>query len=307
MGNRTRLIYRACVFPLMMMMTGTVTASAQNHDIGAPASSADITLTTQLVKTGLYLISGSTGNSLLRFSANGLILVDGQRSGNYRPLMSQVRKTNKLSDLPLRFLIITDHHEDHTGADAQFQAAGVGIVAHEAVGQHLTASNPSGVNVTLPTLTYAREQTLRLGGIEARLLHFGNAHTNADTVVYFGNLRVVAVGDLLSPTPDPDFAAGGSLVGWSPVLAEILKLDFDTVVPGRGPMATRADLESFKTKLDKLVLRARELVKKGVGKDQLIAQLKTDDLGWHLNFTKGQIEAFYAELSVIDKQHAHVD
>lgn len=83
-------------------------------------------------------------------------------------------------------------------------------------------------------------------------------------------------------TPNPDFSAGGSLVGWGPVLAEILKLDFDVVVPGTGPMIARGELEAFKKKIDTLVSRATELIKKGVQKDQLMAQLKTDDLGWRV-------------------------
>ncbi len=86
-------------------------------------------------------------------------------------------------------------------------------------------------------------------------------------------------------------------MNWGPALAQILKLDFDVVVPSAGPMVTRADLEAFKTKMDTLVSRATELVKKGVVKDQLMAQLKTDDLGWRFNFTGDQLDRFYNELS----------
>jgi hypothetical protein len=97
--------------------------------------------------------------------------------------------------------------------------------------------------------------------------------------------------------PDPDYAAGGSLVEWSPVLAQILKLDFDIVVPGNGPMVSRADLERFKNKVDTLVSRATALVKKGVAEDQLMARLDTEDLDWRLNFTGDRLHRFYAELS----------
>jgi glyoxylase-like metal-dependent hydrolase (beta-lactamase superfamily II) len=129
-------------------------------------------------------------------------------------------------------------------------------------------------------------------------MHFGKAHTSGDTVVYFPNLKVVAVGDLFTPnTPDPDFSGGGSLVNWGTALAQILKLDFDVVAPSTGPLVTRADLEAFKSKIDTLVSRATGLVKKGVSKDQLMAQLKTDDLGWRFNFTGDQLDHFYTELS----------
>ena len=109
---------------------------------------------------------------------------------------------------------------------------------------------------------------------------------------------MVAVGDLFTPgTPEPDFSAGGSLVNWGPVLSRILELDFDVVVPSSGPMVTRADLEAFKGRIDTLTSRARALVQKGVAKDQLMAELKTDDLGWRLSLTGEALDRFYAELS----------
>jgi cyclase len=139
---------------------------------------------------------------------------------------------------------------------------------------------------------------LRLGGVEVQLSHFGNACTNGDTVVYFPYLKVVALGDLFTPdTPNPDFAGGGSLVDWGPVLAQILKLDFDVAVPSTGPMITRDDLVAFKTKIDILVSRARALVKNGVPKDQLLPQLNADDFGWQFRFTDDDLDRFYAELS----------
>jgi glyoxylase-like metal-dependent hydrolase (beta-lactamase superfamily II) len=277
-----------------------VTVSAQNlREKEAPGNSqGGAAMTAQLVKTGLYLISGGGGNTLLRFSANGLILVNGKLPDNYRPLMSQVRKISKISDLPVRGVIVTDHHEDHNGNNAKFLAAGVQIIAQENVKQRLTADNSSGGRIAPPTFTYARDFTLHLGGVEVQLRHFGNAHTNGDTVVYFPNLKVIAVGDLFTPnTPDPDFSSGGSLVNWGQVLAQILQLDFDVAAPSTGPTVTRADLEAFKTKIDTLVSRAIGLVKNGVPKDQLMAHLKTEDLGWRFNFTDDQLDRFYAELS----------
>ena len=143
----------------------------------------------------------------------------------------------------------------------------------------------------------ARHYKIRLGGVEADLFHFGNALTNGDTVVYFPNLKVVAVGGLYADSPDPDVGAGGSLVEWSPVLAQVLKLDFDVAVPGSGPMIGRAELEAFKNKIDTLLSRATTLVKKGVTENQFMAQLKTDDLGWRLHFSDERLHSLYSELS----------
>ena len=81
------------------------------------------------------------------------------------------------------------------------------------------------------------------------------------------------------------------------MLAEILKLDFNVAVPGKGAAISRSDLESFKDKIDASVSRAAQLVKNGVGKDQLMSQMKTDDMGWNLNLSGEQLDGFYAELA----------
>jgi glyoxylase-like metal-dependent hydrolase (beta-lactamase superfamily II) len=280
-------------------MAITLAAFAQdNQQKPSPVSPGGEKLTSHLVKTGLYLIAGGGANSLLRFSANGLILVDGKLPGNYRALMSQVRRISKLSDLPVRVLIVTDHHENHTGNNAQFLAADVPIIAQVNAKRNFSTREPDGATAGVPTVTYDRDYALSLGGVEVLLKHFGPAHTDGDTVVYFPNLKVVAVGDLFTPgTPQPDFSRGGSVVNCGPVLARILELDFDVVVPSTGPTVTRTDLEAFRAKIDALASRAIAAVRKGVPKEQLMAELKIHDLGWRLNFTGETLDRFYDELS----------
>jgi cyclase len=200
--------------------------------------------------------------------------------------------------MPVQVVIITNHNEDRSGTNAKFLAAGAQIIAQENVASHLAADHPPTGQIPPPTITYANDYALRLGGVEVQLKNFGNAHTDGDTVVYFPNLKVVAVGDLFTPnTPDPDFSAGGSLVHWGPVLDQILKLDLDVVVPSKGPMITRDDLVAFKTKIEILISRAHVLVNSGVPKEQLLAQLNPEDFGWQFNFSADDIDRFYTELS----------
>jgi glyoxylase-like metal-dependent hydrolase (beta-lactamase superfamily II) len=278
---------------VLLLLCGTIPGVAQNMEFN---KHGDQGMTAQYVKNGLYVISGRGSNSVVRMSANGLILVDGKLPGGYDALMGQVRRISKQ---PVRALILTHCADSHTGTNANFVEDGDGtrIVAQENVKQNLDSCNLASDKFTSAIITYGSEHDIHLGGIEAQLLHFGNARSNADTVVYFPNLKAVAVGDLFASAPDPDYAAGGSLVGWSPVLAQVLKLDFDTVVPSAGPTLTRAELEAFKAKIDTLVSRAGALVSKGVPENQFMSQLKTDDLGWKLSFTPAQVEGFYAELS----------
>jgi glyoxylase-like metal-dependent hydrolase (beta-lactamase superfamily II) len=209
-----------------------------------------------------------------------------------------MKAVNRIADQRVRVLINTDHHVEHTGSNAQFLQAGVQILAQENVKNNLAAYDPPGGRIAPPTKTYDREFTLQGGGIEVQLLHLGNAATSGDTVVYFQDLKVVALGDLYTPTPVPDYAAGGSLVGWGSALDAILKFDFDIAVPGDGPLITRADLAAYRVKIGRLVSRATSLVREGVPKDRLMSRLKTDDLGWQFDFTGSQLDLFYADLSL---------
>jgi len=282
----------------LLAVVGAIAASAFAAEEQPGSGSREEKLNIQLLKTGLFLITGGGANSLMRLSPYGEILVDGKRAQNYAALKSQVRTISKITDMPVRAVILTNHYEDRSGTNAKFLAAGAQIIAQENVAKSLATYQTFSEMITPPTITYANDYMLRLGGVDIKLMHFGNAHTDGDTVVYFPNLKVVAVGDLFTPdTPDPDFSAGGSLVDWGPVLDQILKLDFDIAVPSKGPMITRDDLVAFKTKIEILVSRARALVGKGVTKYQLLEQLGMEDFGWRFSFTSDDLNRFYAELS----------
>jgi len=288
-------------WPRIIVLLSIMAAFAHGMPIAkaqsAPAS-APVTLTTTLVKTGLFLITGGGANTLVRLSAAGLILVDGKLPSNYGALISKVKTISKFIDLPVQVVIVTNHNEDRDGTNAKFIAAGIPIIGQENVKTNLSAVRHADGRLPPPTITYAHDYTLRLGGVEARLVHYGNAYSDDDTVVYFPNLKVIAVGNLVTPnTPSPDFLAGGSLADWGPVLAQILKLDFDVVVPSTGPVMARDDLVAFKTKIDILVARARRLVASGVGKDQLLARLDPEDFGWRFSFNEREVDRLYAQLS----------
>lgn len=109
----------------------------------AASSPADEALAADLVTTGVYLIGGGGCNSLLRLNAAGTILIDGKRAGTYRALMSQLRRISKLSDLPLRVVIVTNHHDIHTGNYARFLDAGVAVLGHSNALRRLPAISDS--------------------------------------------------------------------------------------------------------------------------------------------------------------------
>lgn len=280
----------------LLVAASTSVACAQFNQAAAPTPGND-GMQSELVKTGLYLISGNGSNSVLRLSANGLIMVDGKLPGNYDGLHARARK---ISDQPIRALILTGCDASSTGTNQKFVENGTRIVVQENARQNPAACNLGGDIIAPAIVTYGREYQIHLGGIDAQLMHFGRAHSRSDTVVYFPNLKTVAIGDLFAASPNPDYAAGGSLIDWGPVLGKVLKLDFDVAIPSTGPPLSRAELEAFKTKIDTLVARAGVLLNKGVPKEQLMSQLQTHDLGWQLKFTPNQVDHFYAELLAMD-------
>jgi len=161
-----------------------------------------------------------------------LIFVDGILAGNYDELRLRVKK---IADQPIRVVVNTNHYQDHTGTNAKFLADGTPVRAQENVARNLMACHPAGDKIS----------PLQFGLVEVQLLHFSNARTDGDTVVYFPNLKAVAVGDIYLPSPVPDYSAGGSLFGWGPVWSQVLKLDFDAAIPGSGPAISRSGPRSL--------------------------------------------------------------
>jgi len=250
----------------------------------------------QMVKPGLYVVPGGGANSIVRVTNEGVILVDTKLPGeaNYNALMEQIRSVTMQ---PVKVVIVTHHHADHTGNNDRFVAAGVQVIGHEQLAKNLDTYQ-FDPRPAKPSTTYnTTEHTVRLGGVEVRVLHFGRAHTGGDSVVYFPDVKVVATSDAVTTGtqgPLADYAGGGSFGEWTRVLDAMLKLDFDTAIPGAGPVLTRADVQDFRTKITTVMTRAAELVQKGVPKDQLLMQLKTDDIGWAPRVP--QVDPFYEEL-----------
>ena len=251
---------------------------------------------TQQVKPGLYMITGAGANSEVRVTSEGLIVVDGKLPSeqNYNALMEQIKM---ISPQPIKYLIVTHHHADHTGNNKLFLAAGVEIVANENLNKNL-ASYEQTPKPADATITYDKERTVRLGGVEVQAHHFGRAHTSGDTVVYYPDLKVVVVSDIVTTGatgPLADYAGGGSFLEWPHTMDAILQLDFDTCIPGNGNPITKADVQAYKAKVETFVARAKEAVRQGVAKDQLMMSIKTDDLGWTPRVPN--VDLFYAELS----------
>ena len=141
-------------------------------------------------------------------------------------------------------------------------------------------------------MVFNDEASVFLGGKEVRSKYFGRGHTNGDAMVYFPALRTLHTGDLMAgSTPLIDYAGGGSLKEWTATLDAALKLDFETVIPGHGPVQKKADMTKYREGIAKFTSRMSELVRGGKSKDE-VAKVLQSDYGWDpkgLQMTRGLV------------------
>jgi cyclase len=247
------------------------------------------------IKPNLYIVTGGGGNSTVRVTKAGIILVDTKNLGDqfYNDLVAQIKT---VSDQPVKEVIITHVHQDHSGNTGKFIGAGARVTANEGEKAEVATYTSAAGKPAEPSATYAAKTVIKLGGAKAEVYHFGKAHTGGDSIVYFPDLKVVSGGDVIvGVQPNYDYPNGGSLLEAQKVLAGVAKLKFDTVVPGHsapnGTTMTRAEFDAYKKKVDTLATRFAELGKAGTPKGEILAKVKTDDLGWNVNTAQWQAPA----------------
>ena len=194
-----------------------------------------------------------------------------------------VDKVKSVSAQPIKYLLNTHQHGDHTGSNAQFPKT-TEILMHRNARANMLKSNLPGPG----RIVYTDQQSVFLGSVEVQMRYLGRGHTNGDSVIYFPDLRTVHTGDLVvwgkrsqgtTLTPFMDYNAGsGSGKEWVTTLDNLLKLDFDAAIPGHGPVLTKDEVRTFRNKMQTLNERMAALIKAGGQKTDIAAKLKLDDL-----------------------------
>jgi glyoxylase-like metal-dependent hydrolase (beta-lactamase superfamily II) len=230
-------------------------------------------LTVENLAGDLHVIVGSGGNVAVLTTPEGVILVDDKFDRNVPEILEKVKS---LTDKPIRYVVNTHHHGDHSGGNTTLIKS-VEIVAHDNVYANMVKGNQAGP----PRITFSDKASIRLGGKELRAHYFGRGHTNGDAVILFPAHRVLHTGDLfVAGAPFIDYANGGSAVAWTDTIEKALALDFDRVIPGHGPIMTRADLVKWKESFAKMRSKVSELKHGGKSKEEVAALLKLEEFGW---------------------------
>jgi cyclase len=234
----------------------------------------------------LYEIEGDGGNVAVYLTDEGVIVIDDKFERDYADIMAKIKS---ITDKPVKYVLNTHQHGDHTGSNAKMLDASAEIIAQRNARANMVTGKMPGV----PRISFSDETEVFLGGKEVLAHYFGRGHTNGDAVIYFPADRTVHTGDLFTVTtssasmnvaPFIDYSANGSVVEWTKTLDGILNSgwDFETVIPGHGPIVKKADLVKFRQDFGKLQTRIGGMVRGGSSKDE-ISKVLISEFGWSPN------------------------
>jgi cyclase len=253
--------------------------------LAAPASAQtdrmeNVQIRVERVAPGVAVLFGRGGNIGLSHGTDGNVIVDGQ----YAPLTERILAAIRALDPdPVRFVINTHWHGDHTGGNENAARAGAAIVAHDNVRRRMSMEqlvrgdivqpSPSGA---LPVVTFAEGVTFHLNGDVLRVVHVADAHTDGDALVHFTRANVLHMGDVFwnNMLPFIDLDSGGSIDGMIGAIGRALEMadERTIVVPGHGPLGRRADLERFRD----MLIHVRNRIGQGIAAGRTLEQLKAE-------------------------------
>ena len=274
-----------CTVAAIFIWQFAVPAHAQTQKPAGP-------LHIEKIRGDLYMLSGVSGEGDVgvEVTSEGVILGDDMFDRNHDDLLAQVKS---VSDKPVKYVFNTHYHDDHSGGDAKMLPIAA-IIVPENLRANLAAhklpyyEDTPGTPIGLPQVTFTDQTSVHLGGKEVRAYYFGRGHTNGDAIIYYPDEKTIQTGDLFLARTGAalsklfiflDYAHGASLVEWTRTLDRALALDFDRVIPGHGPVSTRADVVKFKSELEAMRTRLTGLIQQGTSKAD-IAKVMESDYGW---------------------------
>ena len=284
----------------------------------AQQSAPEIKITVEKLAPGVAVLFGQGGNIGVSYGSDGTVLIDDQ----FAPLTSKIQAAvAELGATPVKFLINTHWHGDHTGGNENLGKAGALILAHDNVrvrlAQAVTRPNgtavPAAPKIALPVVTYDKGLKLHLNGDEIRAVFLHGGHTDGDSIIVWQNANVIHMGDLFMnkvSLPYLDLKSGASAVNLLASIEDALKLTNATtkIIPGHGPVGTQADLIAWRDMLKSVIGSVQGSIKA----KRTLAQIQAmkPAAKWEVKggFISGDafVEAVYKSLTTpVAKPHTH--
>lgn len=266
----------------------------------------------QKVAGSVYMLEGAGGNIGVSVGDDGIVIVDDQ----FAPLAEKIRAAlTGITDKPVRFVINTHYHGDHTGGNLEFQKSSP-VIAHDNVRKRLhdgvTGGNGGSMKFdskaqpesALPVITFDHDVTVHLNGEDIRALHFPAGHTDGDSVVFFPKSNVVHMGDdfVTYGFPFVDINSGGSVRGMIAAIDTVLaQVPADVkIIPGHGAVSSVPEVRKFQQLLRETLAAVQDAMKKGMTLDQMKQQkilAQWDSYGKDFVSSDAWIETIYNDLS----------
>lgn len=252
------------------------------------AQQKEVVINTHQITNNIYMLEGQGGNIGLLVSDDGILMIDSQ-FGRLTPQI--LTAISALSDKPITLLANTHHHGDHTGGNENLAATGTQIIAHDNVYTRIKA-NEKQSEKALPVISFNDKLSLYLNGEQVIVMHFDNAHTDGDSMIYFTESNVLHSGDVFFHNRYPyiDLNSNGSIDGYiEAVKKALILIDDDTkIIPGHGNISNKQEYTTFLNMLEALRAIVLSEITSGKSEEDVASNTeitkKYDDLGFSWNF-----------------------
>lgn len=301
--------------PPLRLISALLAATLLTGPATAQQDLSKVEIKAQTVAPGLSVLFGAGGNMAVSHGPDGTVLIDDQ----FAPLTPKIEAAiAALGAAPVKYLINTHWHFDHTGGNENFGKAGALILAHDHVRDRMAVEQktrfgvmPASPAAALPVITYHDGISLHLNGDRVRTMHIKHAHTDGDSVVIWEKANVIHMGDTFFhqvTLPFIDLESGGSAKGLLAGIGKVLMMvdDKAVIIPGHGPVATKADLAAYRDMLASVIAAVE--AGKASGKSLSEIQAMKPAARWDTNpeaFIKGDgfVETVFKSLDLPDHHH----